>query len=203
MTLTPCDFAFAAIAAPEPESRFTSSSTFAPFVIACSACCCCVDLSPSAFWMVDFTPAASKAFLRNGRSTVSQRTDDLESGRSTATLPEGLELELLELLEPLDLLLSVPHAATVTARAATLAQSANRFHLNLMSFLLVGWKKGAAPDAPRDARTAEGRGRAHRAPAPAPPNPLPRPARPPRPARSRTGRRPLASDRAGDLPPRP
>jgi hypothetical protein len=40
MTFTPCDFAFAAIAAPEPESRFTSSSTFAPFVIACSACCC-------------------------------------------------------------------------------------------------------------------------------------------------------------------
>src|SRR3954452_10322617 len=137
MTLTPCDLAFAAIAAPEPESRFTSSSTFAPFVIACSACCCCVDLSPSAFWIVDFTPAASNAFLRNGRSTVSHRTDDLESGSSTATLPEGLLLLLLLLLESPDLLLSLPHAATVTARAATLAQSAIRFHLNLTSFLLV------------------------------------------------------------------
>src|SRR3954468_2267366 len=87
MTLTPWDLAFAAMAAPEPESRFTSSSTFAPFVIACSACCCCVDLSPSAFEIVTGTPAASKAFFRNGRSTVSQRTDDFESGSRTATLP--------------------------------------------------------------------------------------------------------------------
>src|SRR3954447_18056209 len=114
MTLAPCDFALAAIAAPEPESRFTSSSTFAPFVRACSACCCWADLSASALVIVDLTPAASNAFLRNGRSTVSQRFDDFESGSSTATLPEAFLL-LLELLEPLDLLLSVPHAATVTA----------------------------------------------------------------------------------------
>src|SRR3954471_1576695 len=139
MTLTPRDLALAAIAAPEPESRLTSNSTFAPLVIACSACCCWADLSPSALVMVDFTPAASNAFLRKGRSTVSQRTDDLESGSSTATLPEGLLLLLLLLLESPDLLLSLPHAATVTARAATLAQSAIRFHLNLTSFLLVGW----------------------------------------------------------------
>ena len=87
MTLTPCDLAFAAIAAPLPESRLTSSSTFAPFVIACSACCCWADLSPSAFWISDSTPALSKAAFRNGRSSVSQRTDDFESGSSTATLP--------------------------------------------------------------------------------------------------------------------
>src|SRR3954470_7278037 len=98
MTFTPCDFAFAAIAAPDPESRFTSSSTFAPFVIACSACCCWADLSPSALVIVDFTPAASNAFLRNGRSTVSQRVDDFESGRSTATLPDAFLLLLLLLL---------------------------------------------------------------------------------------------------------
>src|ERR671938_1706154 len=90
MTLTPWDLALAAMAAPEPESRLTSRMTLAPLVIACSACCCCVDLSPSAFWMVASTPAASNACFRNGRSTVSQRTDDLESGSSTATLP-GLE----------------------------------------------------------------------------------------------------------------
>src|SRR5215210_7018692 len=73
--------------------------------------------------MVDLTPAASNAFLRNGRSTVSQRTDDLESGSSTATLPEGFLLP--ELPESLELLLSsLPHAPTVTARAATLAQDA-------------------------------------------------------------------------------
>src|SRR5919199_6318430 len=87
MTATPCDLALAAIAAPEPESRLTSSSTLAPLVIACSACCCCVDLSPSAFSIVDCTPAASKACLSSGRSSVSQRTDDFESGSSTATLP--------------------------------------------------------------------------------------------------------------------
>src|SRR3954469_25863024 len=203
MTLTPCDFAFAAIAAPEPESRFTSRSTFAPFVIACSACCCWADLSPSAFVMVDFTPAASNAFFRNGRSTVSQRTDDLESGSRTATLPDGFLLPLLLLLLLELLLSSLPHAATVTARAAVPTQSASLFHLNLTSFLLVGLTSGAAPDAPRDARTAEGPGRARRAPAHAHPGPPRRPARPPRPARSRTGSRPLASDRAGDRPPRP
>src|SRR3954453_24186327 len=149
MTLTPCDFAFAAMAAPEPESRFTSSSTFAPFVMACSACCCWVDLSPSALEIVTGTPASSNAFFRNGRSTVSQRTDDFESGSSTATLPEGLLLELLELLELL-FLSSLPHAATVTASAATLMQSASRFQLYLTLFLLLGWTWDAAPDPPRD-----------------------------------------------------
>src|SRR5918998_4465975 len=87
MTLTSWDLAFAAIAAPEPESRLTSRSTVAPFVIACSACCCCVALSPSAFWISASTPAALNARWRNGRSTVSHRTDDFESGSSTATLP--------------------------------------------------------------------------------------------------------------------
>src|SRR5215208_6198776 len=159
MTLTPCDFAFAAIAAPEPESRFTSSSTLAPFVIACSACCCWADLSPSALVMVDFTPAASNAFLRNGRSTVSQRVDDLESGSSTATLPLGLPLLLLPPPPP-ESLLSSPHAATGTARAATPAQSASLFHLSLTSSLLVGLSSDAAPGAPRGARTATGPARA-------------------------------------------
>src|SRR3954447_7583871 len=119
MTLTPCDLAFAAIAAPEPESRFTSSSTFAPFVIACSACCCCVDLSPSAFWISDWTPAASNAFFRNGRSTVSHRTDDLESGSSPATLPAFLLLLLLPPpLSELELESSPPQPATASAQPA-------------------------------------------------------------------------------------
>src|SRR3978361_391355 len=124
MTLTPCDLALAAIAAPEPESRFTSSSTFAPFVIACSACCCWADLSASALVMTDFTPAASNAFFRNGRSTFSQRVDDFESGSSTPTVP-ALFLVLLLLLLPLFLLLSLPQAATGTASARTAAPSTN------------------------------------------------------------------------------
>src|SRR5215217_5331371 len=203
MTLAPCDLALAAMAAPEPESRFTSSSTFAPFVIACSACCCCVDLSPSAFWIVDLTPAASNAFLRNGRSTVSQRTDDLESGSSTATLPEGFLLLLPPPPPPELLLSSSPHAATGTAKAATPAKSASLFHLNLTVFLLVGLPSDAAPGAPRDARTAVGPVRARREPAHALPGPPRGPVRPPRPARSRTGSRPLASGRAGGRSPRP
>src|SRR4051812_17410579 len=120
MTLTPRELALASIAAPEPESRLTSSSTLAPLVIICSACCCWVDLSPSAFWMSTFTPASPNALVRNGRSTVSQRTEDFESGSSTPTLPAlaaaGLEPELLLVLE--SDLLSLPHAATTSAADA-------------------------------------------------------------------------------------
>src|SRR3954467_7016434 len=115
MTLTPWDFALAAIAAPEPESRFTSSSTLAPLVIACSACCCWVDLSPSAFWISFSTPAASNACLRNGRSTVSQRTDDFEPGSRRATLP-GLEPPPPPLLDELELSSSPPQPATTSAQ---------------------------------------------------------------------------------------
>src|SRR3954447_2859532 len=114
MTLTPCDLALAAIAAPLPESRLTSSRTLAPLVIACSACCCWADLSPSAFWIVASTPAFWKAALRNGRSTVSQRTEDLESGSSTATLPaEALLLPLSLELSSLE-----PQPAATSASAA-------------------------------------------------------------------------------------
>src|SRR3954464_14090538 len=98
MTFTPWDFAFASIAAPEPESRLTSSRTFAPFVMACSACCCWGDLSPGAFWMGTGPRAALNACWSNGRSAVSQRTDDFVSGSSTATLSAELLLLLLPLL---------------------------------------------------------------------------------------------------------
>ena len=64
MTFTPCDLALASMAAPEPESRLTSRRTFAPLVIICSACCCWVDLSPWAFWIVTGTPAALNACLQ-------------------------------------------------------------------------------------------------------------------------------------------
>src|SRR5438034_10486400 len=109
MTLTPWDLAFASIAAPEPESRFTSRITFAPFVMACSACCCCVDLSPWAFWIVDWTPAALNASASSGRSAVSQRTDDWVSGSRTATLPALPDVLLLP--DDVLLLLLLPHAA--------------------------------------------------------------------------------------------
>src|SRR6185503_777298 len=119
MTFTPWDFALASIAAPEPESRLTSSRTLAPFVMACSACCCWVDLSPWAFWISTGTPAALKACVRSGRSAVSQRTDDLVSGSSTATLSAlALLLLLLLLLPLLLLLLSLPPQAATTSESA-------------------------------------------------------------------------------------
>src|ERR1700750_1563593 len=85
MTFTPWDLALASIAAPEPESRLTSSRTLAPLVMACSACCCWVDLSPWAFWISTGTPAESNACLSSGRAAVSQRTELCVSGSRTAT----------------------------------------------------------------------------------------------------------------------
>src|SRR5689334_8299073 len=126
MTLTPRDFALASIAAPEPESRLTSRITFAPLVIACSACCCWVDLSPWAFWIVTGTPADLNACCRSGRSAVSQRTDDFVSGSSTATLSAELLLLLLPLLlPPPPPPLLPPQAAMTSERAHTAAAEAS------------------------------------------------------------------------------
>src|SRR4051794_21617151 len=109
--------------------------TLAPLVIACSACCCWADLSPSAFVMTGLVPPSESAFWSNGRSTVSQRTDDFESGRSTATVglsppPPPPPLSLLLLSSP-------PHAArTLMARtaAAARAQRLLRLDTSLSSF---------------------------------------------------------------------
>src|SRR3954453_5323408 len=87
MTFTPRLWASLMIEAPEPGSRSTSRSTFAPFVIACSACVRCVPGSPWAFTIVASTPAALNASPRYFLSNCSQRTDDFVSGSSTATLP--------------------------------------------------------------------------------------------------------------------
>src|SRR5437588_2983014 len=73
------------IAAPLPGSRSTSRITFAPLVIACSACVRWVLGSPCALTIVWVTPAAVSALSRYGRSNCSHRTDDCVSGSSTAT----------------------------------------------------------------------------------------------------------------------
>src|SRR3954453_8693621 len=115
MTLTPLAAAWVSIAAPEPESRLVSRMIFAPLVMACSACCCWVDLSPWAFWISTGTPADLKACSRSGRSAVSHRTELLVSGSRTATLPTLLLLEL-DAAAPVDVLelssSDEPHAAT-------------------------------------------------------------------------------------------
>src|SRR6266516_2232518 len=111
MTFTPRDWALASMAAPEPESRFTSRSTFAPFVISCSACCCWVDLSPWALSIVTGTPAFLNAACSSGRSNDSQRTDDWVSGSSTPTFWALLLVLAPPLVDDDELLLSEPHAA--------------------------------------------------------------------------------------------
>src|SRR4029453_615480 len=120
MTFTPRDWALASMAAPEPESRFTSRSTFAPFVICCSACCCWVDLSPCALSIVTGTPAALKAASSSGRSNDSQRTEDFVSGSRTPTFWALPPLLLVEAPPPdVDALSSSsePHAEIPNDRA--------------------------------------------------------------------------------------
>src|SRR5919199_1620332 len=166
MTLTPCDFALAAIAAPEPESRLTRRITLAPLVIACSACCCCVDLSPSALSIVDWTPAASKACLSSGRSSVSQRTDDFESGSRTATLP-GLAPPPPPPPPPLlDDESSPPQPATASAAPAAIV-AANQVPLCTGVLLMGWWVLSLGVIASRRERwdAAGGRARPPRAPA--------------------------------------
>src|SRR3954453_960367 len=113
MTFTPRDAALASMAAPEPESRFTSRSTFAPFVMSCSACCCWVDLSPWALSIVTGTPADLNAACSSGRSNDSQRTDDLVSGSRTPTFWALLPLGVLAPAPP-----APRRGAVVVVRAA-------------------------------------------------------------------------------------
>src|SRR3954454_23841135 len=170
MTLTPCFLALAMIAEPEPASRSTSSSTFAPFVIACSAWVRCAAGSPSALTIVASTPAFLNASPRYLRSWVSQRTEDLESGSRTATLPAFALLDEVLELEPLELesLLSSPHAAMPNeANAARQATTAHIFERLTVCLLLMS--RTARP-GPVHVRTCFGSSLDRRA---APP--LPRP----------------------------
>src|SRR3954462_773679 len=127
MTLTPLAAAWFSIAAPEPESRLVRRMILAPLVMACSACCCWVDLSPWAFWISTGTPADLNACSSSGRSAVSQRTELLVSGSRTATLPTLplLEADLVdEVPERLELTSDEPHAATPNVRALRAAATA-------------------------------------------------------------------------------
>src|SRR4051794_10769433 len=108
------------MAAPEALSRLTIARTVTPPVIICWAIVCIFCASFCAFWMSNLTPAALNAFSRFGRSWLSQRGEDVVSGRMTPILPEALPPPLLL---PLLLLLSLlpPQAAMLktvaTARA--------------------------------------------------------------------------------------
>src|SRR5215468_204979 len=119
MTGTPAAWAFLITAVPLPASRSVMTRTLTPSVSIWSAMVWNWAGSPWAFWMSLFTPAASKACFRKGLSAVSQRTEDLVSGRMTpmsGVLAAGLEPE------PALLLLELPHAdrppATTSPAAA-------------------------------------------------------------------------------------
>src|SRR4051794_15039950 len=105
MVATPCDAAFFSIAAPESLSRLTIASTVTPFAIIWSAMVAIAALSPLAFWMSNSTPASLKAASRFGRSCVSQRADDLVSGRMTPIFPLVAVVAGAALLELAGLLL--------------------------------------------------------------------------------------------------
>src|SRR4051795_11585753 len=108
------------MAAPEALSRLTIARTVTPLVTICCAIVCIFCGSPPAFWMSYFTPAALNADSSFGRSWLSQRGDDVVSGRITPTFPEAcppplLLLALLELPEP------PPQAARARTAAALIA----------------------------------------------------------------------------------
>src|SRR3954453_21537535 len=111
MTFTPRDAALPWMAAPGAEPRFTSRSTFAPFVMSCSACCCWVDLSPWALSIVTRTPADLNAACSSGGCNDSQRTAYLVSGSRPPPFWALLPLVLLAPppLGDVLLLLSEPH----------------------------------------------------------------------------------------------
>src|SRR4051794_20888086 len=133
MVCTPCCLACCSIAAPEALSRLTIASTVTPLVIICWAIVCICCASPPAFWMSKSTPAALNADSSCGRSALSQRGDDVVSGRMTPTLPwlEALPLPLLPPLPPL------PQAARPTTRPAarTVVIKVRRRAMDLCPFL--------------------------------------------------------------------
>src|SRR4051812_29444352 len=90
MTFTPLAAADASMAAPEPESRASTRSTLAPWVIMASAWVCIVCALPWALSILKSLldrPAAWNAFSRYGRSNDSYRADVSVSGRSTPIMP--------------------------------------------------------------------------------------------------------------------
>ena len=94
MTGMPASVAFLITAPPESGSRLVMISALTPALIMPSAIVWNWVASPWAFWMSAWTPAASKAFWKEGRSAFSHRAEDSVSGRMTPILPvTAAELE--------------------------------------------------------------------------------------------------------------
>src|SRR4051794_26296517 len=101
------------------------------------------------------TPASANAFVSNGRSAPSQRADEAVSGRITPTLAflaAGVDVPDDEPEFELEFELSLPHAATVNARAAvTVHATRARCFMLVLPFLRFTrrWRLSANSNYPR------------------------------------------------------
>src|SRR5687768_5142385 len=142
------------IVAPDSGLRFTSKITFAPALIACSACWSCVFASPSALTMLYSTPSALNASSKKRRSSFSHRSELAESGSRTQMLPSAA----LPPVEPAPSSSSPPQPAAASASTATSSVSSvhscdRRAPPALVLFLplntcllLVGARERGCPD---------------------------------------------------------
>src|SRR3954452_5998751 len=87
MTLIPGAAGGCSTAAPDVGSVESMISTCTPSPIMLCAICWDFEVSPCAFWMSDWIPAASNPCFSSGASYRVYRVDDVVSGRMTPTLP--------------------------------------------------------------------------------------------------------------------
>src|SRR3954454_9140979 len=155
MVAMPAFLALSSTALPVPESRLTIMRALTPLEIMPSAMVWNWVLSPCAFWMSAWTPAASNASLRYLASAVAHRAELLVSGRMTPTLPD--DAPPLLPLEGLELLSSPPHAAMLpVARRPTAARANNPLRIPCVlsgdpGLRRIRWCALPGGVAPRDA----------------------------------------------------
>src|SRR5215472_8411179 len=113
MTGTLAASALATIALPVVSSSGDITITFAPLVIASSACAICVASDPCALSAITCADGSSccTALMKSGLSWVSNRAAHVEHGMRNAILPAAAPLLLLAAL----LLVALPAAAEVEA----------------------------------------------------------------------------------------
>src|SRR5215472_15316116 len=116
MTGTLAASALATIALPVVSSSGDITITFAPLVIASSACAICVASDPSALLAITCAEGSSccTALMKSGLSWVSNRAAHVEQGMRNAILPAAAPPLLLVAL----LLVALPAAAEVEADPA-------------------------------------------------------------------------------------
>src|SRR4051812_7125420 len=118
MTLIPAALAEASTLMPVCGSAGSISRTFTPSEIIDCAIDTNFALSPCAFWMSAFTPAASNAFFSRGASYCVYRAEEVVSGRITPTCTLLLSAALVPELEGLPLSDEPPQALSAARPAS-------------------------------------------------------------------------------------